>query len=90
MPDPKKMFGDASKAAGSAFSIFGGIKEEISGIVKGRVDEVLSSLHLVRREEFDIITEIASRTRSAQEKLEEQVEKLEERISRLESKQNND
>lgn len=87
MPDPKKMFGDASKAAGSAFSVFGGIKEEISGIVKGRVDEVLSTLHLVRREEFDIITEIASRTRSAQEKLEDQVEKLEERLAALEDKQ---
>ncbi|CAI3952509.1 MULTISPECIES: accessory factor UbiK family protein [Commensalibacter] len=90
MPDPKKIFGDASKATGSAFSVLGGIKEEISGIVKGRVDEVLSSLHLVRREEFDIVTEIASRTRSAQEKLEEQVENLEKRIARLESKQNND
>lgn len=87
MPDPKKMFGDASKAAGSAFSVFSGIKEEIAGIVKGRVDEVLSTLHLVRREEFDIITEIASRTRSAQEKLEEQVEKLEERLAALEDKQ---
>ncbi|CAI3955811.1 Ubiquinone biosynthesis accessory factor UbiK (UbiK) (PUBMED:28559279) [Commensalibacter communis] len=86
MSDPKKIFGDASKAAGSAFSVFGGIKEEISGIVKGRVDEILSTLHLVRREEFEIMTEIASRTRSAQEKLEEQVQALEERLAKLENK----
>ncbi|CAI3949151.1 Ubiquinone biosynthesis accessory factor UbiK (UbiK) (PUBMED:28559279) [Commensalibacter communis] len=86
MSDPKKIFGDASKAAGSAFSVFGGIKEEISGIVKGRVDEILSTLHLVRREEFEIMTEIASRTRSAQEKLEEQVQALEERLVKLENK----
>ncbi|CAI3950859.1 Ubiquinone biosynthesis accessory factor UbiK (UbiK) (PUBMED:28559279) [Commensalibacter communis] len=86
MSDPKKIFGDASKAAGSAFSVFGGIKEEISGIVKGRVDEILSTLHLVRREEFEIMTEIASRTRSAQEKLEEQVQVLEERLAKLENK----
>ncbi|MDI2112558.1 accessory factor UbiK family protein [Commensalibacter nepenthis] len=86
MSDPKKIFGDASKAAGSAFSVFGGIKEEISGIVKGRVDEILSTLHLVRREEFEIMTEIASRTRSAQEQLEEQVAKLEERLAELENK----
>lgn len=86
MADRKKMFGDASRAAGGAFSIFSGIKEEVGAIVKGRVDEILSTLHLVRREEFEIITEIASRTRTAQEKLEEQVEKLEARLAQLEQK----
>ncbi|MDI2090867.1 accessory factor UbiK family protein [Commensalibacter oyaizuii] len=86
MPDRKKMFNDASKAAGGAFSVFSGIKEEIGAIVKGRVDEILSTLHLVRREEFEIISEIASRTRSAQEKLEEQVEQLEKRLNQLEGR----
>ena len=88
MPNPKKIFDDASHASGSVFSVFSGIKEEIAAIVKGRVDEVLSTFQLVRRDEFEIVTEIASRTRAAQEKLEEHVKKLEEKIAELEKKAN--
>lgn len=85
MPDPRKIFNDASNASGSLFSVLSGVKEEIASIVKGRVDEVLSTLHLVRREEFEIVTEIASRSRTAQEKMEERIQQLEERIAKLEN-----
>ncbi|CAK7192475.1 Ubiquinone biosynthesis accessory factor UbiK [Commensalibacter sp. Nvir] len=88
MPDRHKIFEDASKTAGSAFSVLNGIKEEIASVIRGRVDEILSTLHLVRREEFDIVSEMSSRTRSAQEKLEEHVKKLEERLSQLEKNKN--
>lgn len=88
MPNPKKIFDDASHASGSMFSVLNGIKEEIGSIVKSRVDEILSTLQLVRHDEFEIITEIASRTRAAQEKLEAQVKQLEERIAKLESDRN--
>lgn len=88
MPNPKKILDDAAHASGSVFSVLSGIKEEISSIVKGRVDEVLSTLQLVRRDEFEIVTEIASRTRAAQEKLEEQIKQLEARVTELENKGN--
>ncbi|MCT6879643.1 MAG: accessory factor UbiK family protein [Commensalibacter sp.] len=87
MPNRQKMFSDVSNAAGSAFSVFSGVREEIASIVKGRVDEVLSTLHVVRMEEFEIVSEIASRTRAAQETLEQKVAELEKRIAELESKQ---
>lgn len=86
MPDPRKIFSDASNASGSLFSVFNGVKEEVAAIVKGRVDEILSTLHLVRRDEFEIVTEIASRSRAAQEKLEERLQQLEERLAKLENK----
>ncbi len=86
MPNPKKILDDASNVSGSMFSIFSGIKEEITSIVKGRVDEVLSTLQLVRRDEFEIVTEIASRTRAAQEKLEEHLKELKGKVAELEKK----
>ncbi|MDG6095700.1 accessory factor UbiK family protein [Acetobacter sp. AN02] len=84
MPDKPRFFDDLAGIAGGAISALSGAKEEINAIVRARVDEVLAQLQVVRREEFDIVREMAVLARSAQEDAESRISALEQRISELE------
>ncbi|MDF7673339.1 accessory factor UbiK family protein [Acetobacteraceae bacterium ESL0709] len=87
MVDRPRFFDDLAGAAGTAFSAFSGIREEIHALIRSRIDEVLYSLDLVRREEFEVVQEMASRARQSQEEAETRLAELENRISKLEQHQ---
>ena len=80
-----RILDDLAGVAGGAFSALTGAREEIGAIVRARVDEPLSGLNLVRRDEFEVVREMASRARLAQANLESQIARLEERVSDLEA-----
>ena len=80
-----RILDDLAGVAGGAFSALTGAREEIGAIVRARVDETLSGLNLVRRYEFEVVRERASRARLAQANLESQIARLEERVSDLEA-----
>ncbi|MCE2576096.1 accessory factor UbiK family protein [Komagataeibacter sp. FNDCR2] len=80
-----RILDDLAGVAGGAFSALTGVREEIGAIVRARVDETLSGLNLVRRDEFEVVREMASRARQAQASLESQITRLEERVSDLEA-----
>ncbi|KXV77824.1 hypothetical protein AD953_04455, partial [Acetobacter malorum] len=61
-------------------------KEELNAIVRSRVDEVLTSLQVVRREEFEVVRELAARARIGQEEAERRLAALEARVDALEQK----
>lgn len=86
MVDRPRIFDDLAGAAGTAFSAFSGIREEIHALIRSRIDEVLYSLNLVRREEFEVVQEMASRARQSQEEIENRLAHLENRIKNLEEK----
>ncbi|MBB2202709.1 accessory factor UbiK family protein [Gluconacetobacter tumulisoli] len=85
MTDRPRFFDDLAGVAGGAFSALAGVREEIGAIVRARVDEALSSLNLVRRDEFEVVRELASRARMAQEDAEARLSALESRIATLEA-----
>lgn len=85
MPDRPRIFDDLAGVAGGAFSALAGLREEIGAIVRARVDEVLSTLNLVRREDFEVVRELAGRARSAQEEADARLAALEARIAALEA-----
>lgn len=84
MPDKPRFFDDLAGVAGGAFSALTGLREEINAIVRCRVDEVLGSLQVVRREEFEVVRELAARARIAQEEAERRIAALESRVEALE------
>ncbi|MFT9384995.1 accessory factor UbiK family protein [Acetobacter orientalis] len=84
MPDKPRFFDDLAGVAGGAFSALTGLREEINAIVRSRVDEVLTGLQVVRREEFEVVRELAARARIAQEEAERRIAALEARIEALE------
>lgn len=86
MSDKPRFFDDLAGVAGGALSALTGAKEELNAIVRSRVDEVLTSLQVVRREEFEVVRELAARARIGQEEAERRLAALEARVDALEQK----
>jgi len=86
MPVRPRLFDDLAGVAGGALSAFAGLREELEAMVRGRVDETLRRLDLVRREELDAITELAANARNGQEAAESRLADLEARLAALESR----
>ncbi|MCP9319375.1 accessory factor UbiK family protein [Acetobacter persici] len=84
MSDKPRFFDDLAGVAGGALSALTGAKEELNAIVRSRVDEVLTSLQVVRREEFEVVRELAARARIGQEEAERRLAALEARVEALE------
>ncbi len=86
MAERSRIFDDFAGVAGGAFSALAGIGEELGALVRARVDEALSALSLVRREEFDAVSELAANARDAQEAAAVRIALLEARLSALEAR----
>jgi BMFP domain-containing protein YqiC len=77
MNDRPKFFDDLAGVAGGALSALAGLREEMSALVRARVDEAVRRLDLVRRDEFDAMAEMARKARERSEALEARVAALE-------------
>jgi BMFP domain-containing protein YqiC len=77
MTDRPKIFDDLAGVAGGALSAIAGLREELSAMVRARVDEAVRRLELVKREEFEAMAELAKRAREQSEALEIRVAALE-------------
>ena len=84
MADRPRFLDDLAGVAGGAVSALTGVREEIHAIVRSRVDEVLTTLQVVRREEFEVMRELAAQARIGQEEAERRLNALEERVRTLE------
>ena len=78
MTERPKFFDDLAGVAGGAISALAGVKEELTALVKARVEEAVRRLDLVPREEFEAMAELARRAR-------EQADALEKRVAALEN-----
>jgi len=85
MAERAKFFDDLAGVAGGAFSAIAGLSEEVSALIRARVDETLAKLALVRREEFEVVSEVAANARAGLEAAERQMVSLEARLSALEA-----
>lgn len=84
MAERSRIFDDFAGVAGGAFSAIAGIGEELGALVRSRVDEALSALQLVRREEFEAVSELAAAARDGQEAATARLATLEARLAVLE------
>ena len=78
-----RIFDDIAKIANSAAGTFAGLKDEVEGLVRGRIESLISELDLVTREDFDTAMAVAVKAREEQEKLEKKVVALEKQIKSL-------
>ena len=86
MTDRPRVFDDLAGLAGGAMSALVGLRDEAESLVRARVDETLRKLDLVRREEFDAMSEMAALAREGQERAEAAIAALEARGAALESR----
>jgi len=84
--DRPKFFDDLAGVAGGAISAFSGLRDEAESVVRAWIDEAVRRLDLVRREEFDAVQQLASKTREEQEKAEQRLSEVMTRIAALESR----
>ena len=86
MADRPRIFDDLAGVAGGALSALSGLREEAEQLVRARVDETIRKLDLVRRDELDAMSEMASLARAGQEAATLQIEALESRLVALEER----
>ncbi|GBR02214.1 accessory factor UbiK family protein [Acetobacter oeni] len=86
MTDRPRLFDDLAGVAGGAISAIAGMKEEINALVRSRVDEALGQLQVVRREEFEVVRELAANARMAGEDADQRIAALEKRVTDLEKR----
>ena len=77
MQTSNKFLDDIAKMANGAASAVTGVKGDIEGMARRRLEKLLSEQNLVSRDEFEAVKAVAANARAAQEKLEKKVKKLE-------------
>lgn len=77
----RKIFEDIARVAGGALGSMTGLKGEIEAFVRQKVESCLERMHLVNREEFELVKEMVIKSRMEQEKLVQRIEALEQRLA---------
>jgi BMFP domain-containing protein YqiC len=80
MLDPNSIEEIAKKLADSVPSL-GGLRQEVETGFNAVLEDMLSRLNLVNREEFDVQTAVLAKTRQKLEQLEQTITALEQQIS---------
>jgi len=69
MQKDSRIFDDFAKLASGAAGLAADMKREIEAVVAGKVEKLLSRMSLVRREEFEVVRQMAEQARLKQEEL---------------------
>jgi len=80
MQKDSKIFDDFSKLASGAVGTLADIKHEIEAIVAAKMEKIILRMNLVRREEFEIVRQLAENARAEQVKLTTKIAELEEKL----------
>ncbi len=81
MQTGKRIFDDLARVASGAAGAAGAVRDEMESMVRDRIQSVLDSMDLVRREDFEAVQEMAQNARMEQERLEARVAALEARLA---------
>ena len=76
-----RFFEDGARVAGGALGALAGLKAEVNGLARSRVERLLAELNLVTRDEFEAMRDVAVRAREAQAALEARVAALEAKLA---------
>ena len=61
MVNKNKILSDLSKIAVDAMSTFSGLKNEIETLVSLKVNKIINKMHLVKRDEFDVLKKMVKK-----------------------------
>jgi BMFP domain-containing protein YqiC len=76
-----RLFDEMARLMGDAASVAQGVKREAETIFRTQMERFVTDMDLVKREEFDVVKEMASRARSENEELRTRIAALEARLS---------
>ncbi|GAA0582432.1 accessory factor UbiK family protein [Caenispirillum bisanense] len=82
MQTQNRLFDDLARVAGGALGALTGVRDEIEGIIRYRLERVLAEMDLVTREEFEAVRAMAAEARAENEALAARIAELEEAAKR--------
>ncbi len=75
-----RFFDELAKLMTNAAGAAQGVRREIDTLVKAQVERVLNDAGVVRREDFDVVREMAQKAREENEKLSQRIAELEAKL----------
>ncbi len=78
-----RFFDELAKVISGAAGAAQGLRNELDALVKAQVDRLVADLELVRREDFEVVREMAGKARQECQALKVRIAELEAEIERL-------
>lgn len=76
-----RFFDEIAKMMSNASGMAQGFRREIDTLVQAQVERVLNNLNVVKREEFDVVRDLAEKARAENDALAARIVELEQRLS---------
>ena len=73
-----RLFDEMARLMGDAASVAQGVKREAENAFRTQMERFIADLDLVKREDFDVVKEMASKAREENEALKKRIDALEE------------
>ncbi|MDR3372263.1 MAG: accessory factor UbiK family protein [Ancalomicrobiaceae bacterium] len=80
-----RLLDEFAKLMTDAAGVAQGMKREVETAVKSQAERFVGDMDLIKREEFDVVREMAARAREENAALKEAIAKLEARVALLEA-----
>ena len=72
-----RLFDEMARLMGDAASVAQGVKREAETAFRSQMERFVADMNLVRRDEFDVVKEMASKARAENEELKKRIAELE-------------
>jgi BMFP domain-containing protein YqiC len=76
-----RFFDELAKLMTNAAGAAQGVRKEVDTLVQAQVERVLNNLNVVKREEFDVVREMAEKARMENDKLAARIAELEAKLN---------
>ncbi len=83
MQTNNRFFDDIARVASGAMGAAAGLRAEVEGMVRDRLQRLLADMDLVTREEFEAVKAMAAKARNEQEDMALRIAALEQAVARL-------
>ena len=75
-----RFFDELAKLMTNAAGAAQGVRKEVDTLVQTQVERVLNNINVVKREEFDVVREMAEKARAENDRLEARLAELEAKL----------
>jgi BMFP domain-containing protein YqiC len=75
-----RFFDELAKLMTNAAGAASGVRKEVDTLVQTQVERVLNNINVVKREEFDVVREMAEKARTENDRLSARIAELEAKL----------
>ena len=72
-----RLFDEMTRLMNDATSVAQGVKREAEGVFRSQMERIVADLDLVKREDFEVVREMAAQAKTENEALKKRIEALE-------------